>query len=159
MRPRTGRGTEGFCAAGRIGTRRGGHTDWVRMASRRSEAPRGGVTTRRGTEPHLRTGERPDRDTGQRSIGMDSCRGDEFCDGSCDPSPYLKGMPARLCQRQNNGRTGLDDHYSPAHDDDDYDAYGRVPGRRSDDDRAPRASCRCRPPARRAARTGGHGAQ
>ncbi|MGB8946689.1 MAG: hypothetical protein WCD21_41620 [Streptomyces sp.] len=33
--------------------------------------------------------------------------------GSCAPSPFFKGIPALLCQRQNSGWTGLDDHYSP----------------------------------------------
>lgn len=31
---------------------------------------------------------------------------------SAGPSPYLRGTPALFCQRQNTGRTGLDDHYS-----------------------------------------------
>jgi hypothetical protein len=27
--------------------------------------------------------------------------------------PYFRGTPTLFCQRQNTGRTGLDDHYSP----------------------------------------------
>ena len=38
---------------------------------------------------------------------------DEVCGGSCESSSYIRGIPALLCQRQNSGRTGLDDHYSP----------------------------------------------
>lgn len=30
-----------------------------------------------------------------------------------EPSPYFRGIPALFCRRQNTGRPGLDDHYSP----------------------------------------------
>ncbi|MCT4357594.1 hypothetical protein M5362_31300 [Streptomyces sp. Je 1-79] len=33
--------------------------------------------------------------------------------GSREPSPYVRGIPALFCQRQNTGQAGLDDHYSP----------------------------------------------
>lgn len=32
---------------------------------------------------------------------------------SAGPVPYFRGTPTLFCQRQNTGRTGLDDHYSP----------------------------------------------
>jgi hypothetical protein len=32
---------------------------------------------------------------------------------SAGPVPYFRGTAVLVCQRQNTGRTGLDDHYSP----------------------------------------------
>ena len=95
----------------RRGTGCAGLARRLRSREALAEAPDDDVPPGLGTP--LQAGEGPDRVTGQRGNGMDSCRGDEVCDGSCESSPYFRTVFALLCRRQNSGRTGLDDHYSP----------------------------------------------
>jgi ATP-dependent helicase YprA (DUF1998 family) len=60
----------------------------------------------------------PDRSAASDEIAVASeirAKGqrDDFADLSTGPVPYFTGTPVLFCQRQNTGRTGLDDLYSP----------------------------------------------